>query len=94
MAIKRLRMWGKLTKHQWLTSTAHILVGVVIALLSLNKTGALSGFSQPLGAVLLFVGFILYELCQWISKNDPPSEEIGEMLLGFAVAVCVGIHGI
>ena len=78
-------MWKKLTKHQWMTSTAHILVGVVVGLLSSSGTGALSGFSQPLGAILLFVGFILYELCQWISNDDPPAEEIGEMLLGFTV---------
>ena len=79
-------MWKRITSVHLLCSIAHILCGALIAFLLFYPLSPFSPVSCRLGAILLAIGFGVYESWQWFTHRDAPSEEIGEALVGFCVA--------
>jgi len=79
-------MWKRITSVHLLCSIAHILCGALIAFLLFYPLSHFSPTSGRLGAILLAIGFGVYESWQWFTHRDAPSEEIGEALVGFCVA--------
>jgi len=58
----------------------------LIAFLLFYFPSHFSPTSGRLGAILLAIGFGVYESWQWFTNRYAPSEEIGEALVGFCVA--------
>jgi len=83
--------WNKIQKHHTLCSIIHGLAGSAVAILIFDPLGRLSVISGLVGAFLIFTWFTIYEVIQWWTKRDSPTQEIGEAMIGFlcTTAVCV-----
>ena len=75
--------WNRIQSHHKLCSGIHVLVGVIIAVFALDPLDKLDILARLAGALAPFLWFTTYEVIQWWTKKDCPSQEIGEAMIGF-----------
>jgi len=75
--------WSKIQSHHKTCSAIHAFVGVAIAILAFDPFGWFSPISGAVGAFVVFSWYTIYEVIQWWTRRDSPTQEIGEAMIGF-----------